>query len=398
MYPFGSLPENLASFCATLRRDHGFRIGAGELRDAARALEVVGVSDPQAVRHALRPVLSSTRNHATLFDDAFDRFFFPRELEAAQDRASAQRRERGAGAGGQDATDDRMHGADPSTGEADDWSANGSARLTPLEAGDGEQASHMARASYSPVEAESTDRPELTDPETAWVEAARALVRRVHLGLSRRWRPLATGRRFDVRRTLRSSLQTGGEALAPRWLGRPRRTPRFVLLIDGSRSMGDHAHTALKVASALARVTSRVEVFTFSTAIARVTGEVRRAARGMRPPFPHLEYAWGGGTSMGACFAAFLRRFGERVINRDTVVIVASDGLDVGEPDVLRDSVRELSRRSAGLVWLNPLLETPGYEPTALGMSTARPFVSMLSSVNDLAGFIRLSRSVRVRA
>ena len=31
MYPFASLPENLIAFCAVLRRDHGFRIGPGEL-------------------------------------------------------------------------------------------------------------------------------------------------------------------------------------------------------------------------------------------------------------------------------------------------------------------------------------------------------------------------------
>ena len=54
MYPFASLPENLAAFCEVLRRDHGFRIGPGELHDAARALEVVDLADERAVRHALR--------------------------------------------------------------------------------------------------------------------------------------------------------------------------------------------------------------------------------------------------------------------------------------------------------------------------------------------------------
>jgi uncharacterized protein with von Willebrand factor type A (vWA) domain len=398
MHPFGGLPENLASFCALLRRDHGFRIGSGELISAAHTLEIVGVSDPNALRHALRPVLSATRDEAAVFDEAFNRFFLPRESPAAPDRESMLRRERGTRAGGQDVAEDASRAADPSAAIADDVSDSGSARLAPIDAGEDDGASRLARASYSPIEAESADRPELAVVEDAWIQAARSLVRRIHVGLSRKWRPVAKGRRFDLRRTLRSSLQTGGEALAPRWLGRPRRTPRFVLLIDGSRSMGEYAHTALTVAAALARATSRVEVFTFSTAIQRVTSEVRGAARGTTRRLPRLEYAWGGGTSIGACFAEFLRRFGERLIDTDTIVIVASDGLDVGEPDVLRAAMRELARRSASLVWLNPLLETPGYEPTALGMSTARPFVSTLSSVNDLAGFVRLSRSVRVRA
>ncbi len=400
MHPFGSLPENLGSFCVILRRDHGFRIGAGELLDAARAIDVVTVSDEHAVRHALRTVLTATRDDVAVFDQAFDRFFLSGQFGASQDRLLALRPERAAASGGAEVATDRRRAANSSTDDADELSGAGARPTAPLEAGEeqGEEAAELLRASYSPIEAEGADAPELSDVEALWVEAARALVRRVHVGLSRRWRPVAKGRRFDLRRTLRASLQTGGETLAPRWLGRRRRTPRFVLLIDGSRSMSEYARTALRLATAITRATARVEVFTFSTALQRVTTEVRHSAEGRTPRFPHLEGAWGGGTRIGGCFAEFLRRFGERLIGRDTVVIVASDGLDVGEPEALLASMRELHRRSASLVWLNPLLDTPGYEPTALGMSTARPFVTTFSIVKDLAGFVRLSRAVRVRA
>ena len=178
----------------------------------------------------------------------------------------------------------------------------------------------------------------------------------------------ARGRRFDLRRTLRAGLQTGGETLSPRWLRRPRRAPRIVLLVDGSRSMSAYARTALQIAVALASATMRVEVFTFSTGLQRVTDDVRRAAAGELRRLDRLHHAWAGGTSIGACLRDFLRRFGERMVGRDTVVMIASDGLDVGAPDVLRDAMRELHRRSAGVVWLNPLLETEGDEPTAAGM------------------------------
>jgi len=66
-------------------------------------------------------------------------------------------------------------------------------------------------------------------------------------------------------------------------------------------------------------------------------------------------------------------------------------------PDVLRDAMRELHRRSAGVVWLNPLLETEGYEPTASGMRAARPYVTTFTSVNDPSGFARLSGMIRLR-
>jgi uncharacterized protein with von Willebrand factor type A (vWA) domain len=225
-------------------------------------------------------------------------------------------------------------------------------------------------------------------------------VRRLNLGLSRRWRPASRGRRFDLRRALRAALQTGGEALSPRWLRHPRRAPRFVLLIDGSRSMAAYARTALQLAVAMAGATLRIEVFAFSTGLQRVTDDVRRAAAGERRrlDLDRRHHAWAGGTSIGACLRDFLRRFGERMVGRNTVVIIVSDGLDVGAPDTLRDAMRDLHRRSAGVVWLNPLLDTEGYEPTAAGMRAARPFVTTFTSVNDQAGLARLSRLVRLRA
>ena len=403
MYPFASLPENLIAFCAVLRRDHGFRIGPGELHDAARALEVVDLSDEHAVRHALRPILSGTLHDVTVFDQAFTDFFFPGPAGVRQDQMPSARREPGSDADGREERVEHERRATPSHADADDVDAAPEARdgpIAPLETTDSdlEEAALLARSSYSPLAADGTDAPDLTRAESAWRDAARSLVRRLHVGLSRRWRPARNGRRFDLRRTLRASLQTGGEALTPRWLRRPRRTPRFVLLIDGSRSMSAHARTMLQVAVAMASITRRVEVFTFSTALQRVTGDVRRAAAGETRHLESVQYAWGGGTSIGVCLREFLRTFGERLLGRDTVVIIASDGLDVGEPDTLRGAMSELHRRSAGLVWLNPLLETPGYEPTARGMSAARPYVTTFASVTDVASFARLSRLVRVRA
>ena len=61
-----------------------------------------------------------------------------------------------------------------------------------------------------------------------------------------------------------------------------------------------------------------------------------------------LPHTWGGGTSIGASLRAFLRH-GERHVTRETLVLIVSDGLDVGEPEVLRNAMREFRRRSAGV-------------------------------------------------
>jgi uncharacterized protein len=397
MYPFASLPENLAAFCEMLRRRHGFQIGPGELSDAARALEVVDLADEAIVRHALRPILGGTLPEVTAFDAAFTEFFFPGAAGVPQDQMPST--EPASDSGGRDADNRRARREPPPNEESGEMGGPGNGEMTPIEStGDGlDDALVVAPSSYSPLDADSVDAPGLDRVERAWHEAARSFVRRLQFGLSRRWRPADRGRRFDLRRTWRAALQTGGEPLSPRWLRRPRRTPRIVLIVDGSRSMSAHVRTALQMAVALASVTMRVEVFTFSTELQRVTDDVRRAARGERRRLENLHHAWAGGTSIGACLRDFLRRFGERLVGRDTVVMIASDGLDVGEPDTLRDAMRDLHRWSAGVVWLNPLLETEGYEPTARGMRAARPYISTFASITDEAALTRLSRVVRLR-
>ena len=105
------------------------------------------------------------------------------------------------------------------------------------------------------------------------------------------------------------------------------------------------------------------------------------------------ERAWGGGTSLGVCLNDFRRRFGGALLGGNTVVVICSDGLDTGAPELLRTAMHDLHRRSAGIIWLNPLIETPGYTPTACGMRVALPYVETFVSANDLAG----SRAWRVR-
>jgi len=164
------------------------------------------------------------------------------------------------------------------------------------------------------------------------------------------------------------------------------------MLVDGSRSMEGSVEPALRMAVALATVTRRVEVFTFSTSLERVTADVRRASAGRLTHLTSLRRAWGGGTAIGACLREFLRTAGDRGVTRDTVVIIASDGLDVGDPRGLAEAMRELRRRSAGVIWINPLIATAGYEPTAAGMRAALPHITTFTSVSDDASLARLGR------
>jgi uncharacterized protein with von Willebrand factor type A (vWA) domain len=393
-YPYETLPDNLAAFCAILRREHRFLIGPRELADAARALEITSLADEPAVRNTLRPILSASAEDARSFDVVFDRFFLGREQYGTSagdplfSRASDQ--------------DTRPPAAGKRVrNDAPELSENTRIEAPPhhvlietLETAEDESTAGLLGATYSPLDGEGA-MPDLVQPDESWREAAAALVRRIRAGSSRRWRPAPRGQRFDLRRTLRSSLPVGGEMLMPHWRVRRQQRPRFVLLIDGSRSMTARVAPALQMAVALSSVAPGTETFVFSTALRRVTHDARRAAAG-EPRRLHLHRAWGGGTTIGACLGDFLRTAGERLLGRDTVVMIWSDGLDVGDPELLRNAMAHLARQAATLVWLNPLLDSPGYEPTALGMRVARPFVTILSNVSDPAGLHRLSRVMRV--
>ena len=398
-YPFGSLPENLAAFCALLRSAYRFRIGPGEMHDAARALAIAGLGSERAVRNALRPVLAGRFEEAQMFDRAFDRFFLGRPDE----RPRLPARTLTSGAEPQPRNAEMRSPGEPRV--SDPWRETSEVIEDLREAGskavhdvtDSElpQPAPLIRTSYSPLESEGAV-PDLEPADREWRRAAAALVERVRVRLSRRWRPARHGQRFDFRRTLRSSLHTGGDVVTPRWRARRRRQPRFVVLVDGSRSMGAYARPPLQIAVALTTVSPDTETFTFSTELQRVTRDARRAAAGERRPLD-LRRAWGGGTTIGVCLDQFLRRFGERVLGRQTVVIIASDGLDVGDTDLLRGSMETLARHAAAIIWLNPLAATAGYEPTARGMRLARPLVALFASANDPAGLLKVAHALRIR-
>jgi uncharacterized protein len=398
-YPFASLPENLAAFCALLRSEYRFRIGPRELQDAASALGIAELGSERAVRDVLRPVLAGRFEEAQLFDRAFDRFFhgrpdlrpeLPARTMAAGDESPPHNPE--LRTPGETGGMDRRPGM-PDIMDDDPGAVSGA--VHEVAEAELEQPATLLRTSYSPLESEGAV-PDLEPTDREWRAAAAALVDRVRVRLSRRWRPARHGQRFDFRRTLRSSLHTGGDVVTPRWRARRRREPRFVVLVDGSRSMGAHAHPSLQLAVALTSVSPDTETFTFSTELRRVTRDAGRAAAGERRPL-HLRHAWGGGTTIGVCLDQFLRRFGQRALGRQTVVIIASDGLDVGDTELLRVSMETLARHSAAVIWLNPLAGTAGYEPTARGMRLARPFVALLAPANDPAELLRVAHALRVR-
>src|SRR5207244_9277014 len=72
--------------------------------------------------------------------------------------------------------------------------------------------------------------------------------------------------------------------------------------------------------------------------------------------------------------------------------VIVSDGWDTGDLEVLEHAMRGLRARAGRVIWLNPLLGSPGYEPVTQGMSTALPYVDVFASAHNLHGLRVLER------
>lgn len=219
------------------------------------------------------------------------------------------------------------------------------------------------------------------------------------VGARRRSRRLRATRRtrgvLDLRVTARRALRTGGEPLrtAHRTPGdRPR---RIVLLCDISGSMESYARALVRFAHAAVVGRSQVEVFTIGTRCTRITRELtsRDPDMALRAAADAVE-DWSGGTRLGEGLRAFNDGWGVAGMARGATVVVLSDGWDRGDPAVLGEQVHRLQRVAHRLIWVNPLMATPGFAPLARGMAAALPHLDALVEGHSLRSLESLARII----
>ena len=200
------------------------------------------------------------------------------------------------------------------------------------------------------------------------------------------------GGEIDPRRTLREQLRRAGEPGPLRHRRRLTRVRRIVLLVDVSGSMEPYADSILRLGHRMSHaVPGRVEVFTIGTRLTRVTTALR-----LRDPDEALKAAgqsvpdWSGGTRLGETIRAFTGRWGQRGVARGAVVIIASDGWERGDPQLLGAQVARLHRLAHAVVWMNPHRGKVGYQPVQGGIAAMLPHVDAFVAGHSLASFAEL--------
>jgi uncharacterized protein with von Willebrand factor type A (vWA) domain len=93
---------------------------------------------------------------------------------------------------------------------------------------------------------------------------------------------------------------------------------------------------------------------------------------------------WAGGTRIGDSVKTFNYQWLRRVLRGQAVVLIISDGWDRGDPELLARETSRLQRSCHRLIWLNPLLGSPTYQPLTQGMKAALPYIDDFLPVHNL--------------
>ncbi len=359
---------------------------------AAEALAEVGVGDRAAVRAATYATLVRSPRDGDVFADAFPEFWYRLRtgLEAtaardetgdrADDLENGRSEELSIEASGAlndvEATDlaDALEGDD--TVAPEDRSV-ASRRVADTPAAEGERDAGEDRpGTYSPV----GERDVVAAASSGGEAVSEATIRRFERALAtlagRRFAVSPSGDRVDARRALRESLSTGGVTVTLPIRERTETAFRTCVLVDVSRSVLDAVDRRflLSVLDALVADGRSTRVFFFDTDVRDVTAAFASNRGDPATALSRAEVAWGGGTRIGSSLATVRERWPDAV-DRRTVTVVVSDGLEVGEVAALEDAAAWLSRRSRAVLWLNPLATSTAWEPTCRGMAAVEPYV-----------------------
>ena len=159
--------------------------------------------------------------------------------------------------------------------------------------------------------------------------------------------------------------------------------------------MSAYADSLLRLAHVWCRSGAPVEVFTLGTRLTHVTRALRspdadRAIVAAGEVVPD----WSGGTRLGENLRVFLDRWGQRGLGRGAVVVVFSDGWERGDPALLGEQMRRLSRIAHRVVWVNPHRGKAGYEPVQAGVVAALPWCQDFVAGHSLATFERVAEVI----
>lgn len=223
---------------------------------------------------------------------------------------------------------------------------------------------------------------------------AEKLARQMRRKPSRRQLNRSSGRRLNMRKTLRDSLRYGGVPVNLSYRQKQPQQPKLVVIVDVSRSMSVYSSVFLRFTRGLVGAFRNVDAFAFHTKLVHITEALRQPDLVMvKHHLALISQGWSGGTRLGESLEYFNTHHG-RSVNRRSVVVILSDGLETGSAEMLTKEVAHLKDRCRRLVWLNPLLGREGYETRTDGMLTVLPLLDIFEPAHNLESLAALEQQL----
>ena len=376
----GRLPENVAHFVRLLRAA-GLPVGPGHTITAVRALAAIDVTARRQFFWALHGTLVSRREHRHIFESAF-RLFWRDPFGADAALAALLSRSQIPVEKPPSRAPARLSPEDESAARQGTGPSREATQQIPL------------RMAFSPTEVLRTK--DFEDMTPAELLQAREAIRSLNLDLrpvlTRRHQPDPRGRFIDLRRTLRTSVRTGGCPLPLERRSMRTRRPTIVALCDISGSMEAYSRILLHFFHALTNAGDRVHTFVFGTRLTNITRLLRdRDVDRALGRVGTTVQDWYGGTRIGGALRAFNVQWSRRLLAQGAVVLLVTDGLDREGGTGIGAEARRLRMSCRNLIWLNPLLRYRAFAPRAAGIRALLPEVDEHRPVHNLHSLAELA-------
>ncbi|CAN5429112.1 VWA domain-containing protein [soil metagenome] len=160
---------------------------------------------------------------------------------------------------------------------------------------------------------------------------------------------------FDVRRTLRRSLASGGVPIDPAYRAKRVHRPELILICDVSGSVAAFAKFTLMFTHALQGQFSRVRSFAFIDTCDEVTDLFADGdfGTGMARMAEEADLVWlDGHSDYGHAFEVFARRFKSALSPRSTVLVLGDARNNYRAANVW--ALAEIAQQAKRTFWLNP--------------------------------------------
>jgi len=368
--PNNKITGRIIGFCH-LARAEGFKVGIQETCEALQSASRSLLMPKSHFRRTLRSLMCSSHEEFVRFDPLFERYWKRRSSYGHQgiEKKISQPY----------TTPENNHSLVMSGLENNETADDEGKKVTGASAIERLRKTDFSRLSHDEIERLD--------------ELAQQLWRQMSRRITRRMKNRRRKEQICLRQTIRKNIARGGVPIQLKYRGRNSIKPRLVILLDVSGSMDQYSLFFLKFIYALQKHFERVESFIFSTRLLHVTEALKEngLTATLKSIAKHAD-AWSSGTRIGECLQTFNLSHAKRVLARNSIVVVLSDGLDTGEPALFSQELQRIKRRTRKIVWLNPLLGMDAYEPITRGLSAALPLIDLFISAHNLESLLELEK------